>query len=259
MKRKLIQMAGKTLVISLPSDVVKKYGLKKGQELEVTEDSGKISVMINSCPYHEPYELKAKEDFLKEQLELLYIQGYDQVKVYYDNKSTLKNIIQNINKKFIGFQVLESNGKYCVIKSIAKEDPTILPNLIRRSFLILLNLLENDDEGSKENLTKLVNICKRILHQKNNDFNETIILYKLITIIEEINKIPLKSKNQAKKIIEQIYNLYYKFDSQESIKTKEIITKEFTTAKDTNKALLLYHAERLLELATLKNIQTEAC
>ena len=36
MRRKIIQLAGKTLVVSLPSDWVKELGLKKGQEVEVS-------------------------------------------------------------------------------------------------------------------------------------------------------------------------------------------------------------------------------
>lgn len=256
MKRKLIQMAGKTMVISLPSELVKRYGLKKGQELEVAENNGTISIPIESKLYKQPYELKAEENLIQEQLDLMYTQGYDEIKVHYGNKNILKKIIQNINKRFIGFQVLESNGNYCIIKSIAQEDDTKLPNLIRRSFLILLSLLESDDEDSKENLIKLINVCKRILHQKSYDFKEAVMLYKLVTLIEEISNIKCNNLKLAKELIGQIYDLYYKFDSLEYVKIKNIIEKEsITSKKDGNKSLFLYNAERLLDLITTKNIQ----
>jgi len=44
MKRKIIQTAGKTMVVSLPSAWVKKYGIKKGEEVEVEERGAEISV-----------------------------------------------------------------------------------------------------------------------------------------------------------------------------------------------------------------------
>ena len=249
-------MAGKTMVISLPSDVVKKYGLKKSQELEVTEDNGKISILIENQLYKEPCELKAKECLVQEQLESLYTQGYNEIKVFYENKTTLKKIIKNINKKFIGFQVLDSNSKYCIIKSIAKEDDTKLQSLIRRSFLILLSLLENDDEDSRENLIKLINVCKRMLHQRNYNFNEAMLLYNLTVLIEEISKLEYKNKKPAKELIEPIYNLYYKFDELKYTEIKGKIIEEFyKSKKDSDKILFLYNVEKMLDLAMMMNIR----
>jgi len=244
------------MVVSLPSDVVKKYGLKKGQELEVEENNGKISIFTGNRLCKEPCELRAKEELIKEQLESLYTQGYDEVKVYYENKNTLKKIIQNINKKFIGFQVLDSNGEYCTIKSIAVEDDTKLSSIIRRVFLILLNLIENNDEDDKENLIKLINVCKRMLNQKNHNFNEIMPVYNLITVIEDIIELDCRNKKMTRELIEQIYNIYYKFDEQESIKIKDKITKELTASrKDSNTILFLYNTRKMLDLITAKNLQ----
>lgn len=257
MKRKLIQMAGKTMVVSLPSDVVRKYGLKKGQELEVTEDNGKISISIENQLYKEPCKLKIKENFIQEQLESIYTQGYNEIKIFYANKDTLKKIIQNINKRFIGFQVLDSNGQYCIVKSIATEDDTKLSSIIRRSFLILLSLLENDDEDNRENLIKLINICRRILHQRSCNLNEAIPLYNLTILIEEISKLN-KIKKLAKELIEQIYNLYYKFDELKYIEIKDKIAEGFHKAKkDGDKILFLYNAEKMLDLVAIKNIRVK--
>ena len=44
MKRKVIQLAGKTSVISLPSKWVQQQGIKKGDELEIKEEGSKIIV-----------------------------------------------------------------------------------------------------------------------------------------------------------------------------------------------------------------------
>ncbi|MBU4502618.1 MAG: hypothetical protein KKA79_08530 [Nanoarchaeota archaeon] len=151
--------------------------------------------------------------------------------------------------------MLESNGQYCIIKSIAKEDDTKIQSLIRRSFLILLSLLENDDIDSRENLIKILNVCKRILHKKGYNLSESIPTYNLIMILEELSKSEHKNKKYSKELIEQIYNLYYKFNEAECVKVKDKIKKELTTTKDSNKALFLYNAKKMLDLVTIKNIQ----
>ena len=81
---------------------------------------------------------------IQNQLKSLYTQGYDEIKIFYDNKSVLPQIIENINKNFISFQVLESNTKYCIVKSIAKEDGSNLAQVIRRIFFILLSFPETN-------------------------------------------------------------------------------------------------------------------
>ena len=48
MKRSLILMGGKTYVVSLPAEWIKKHRLKKGQELEVSEDIGKVIISAGS-------------------------------------------------------------------------------------------------------------------------------------------------------------------------------------------------------------------
>lgn len=248
-------MAGKTMVISLPSDVVKRYGLRKSQELDVEEHDGKVIISIANHLCKEPCELNIKENLIQEQLEYLYTQGYDEVKVYYENKSILKKIIQNINKNFIGFQVLESNSKYGIIKSIAKEDETKLQSLIRRQFLILLSFLEDGDEDSVEILIKLANVCKRMLHKKSYTLNKALHLYSLITGIEEISRIKCKNGKLAKELIEQIYNLYYKFDELELIKIKDRIEKELTVTKnDGNTALFFYNIQKMLNVIAVENV-----
>lgn len=256
MKRKIIQMAGKTMVVSLPSDVVKKYNLKKGQELDVSEEGGKVSILIEKPIYKHPCEIKADECLVEKQLEMLYTQGYDEIKVYYDNNNVPKKVIRSVNKKLAGFEVLETNGKYCIIKSISIEDETKLQSLIRRLFLILLSLFESYEAESIENLIKLANVCKRVLHQKSRNLAEALALHNLITAIQEISDLKCKNTNLAKSLIEQVYNLYYKFDDLGLIKLKDKIEKELATPKiDRDTTLLLYNTNKILEVILLMNIQ----
>jgi len=256
MKRKLIQMAGKTLVVSLPSDVVRKYSLKKGQELDVCEENGKVSILIEKPLYKQPYEFKANEEFIEQQLEILYAQGYDEIKVYYDKVYLLKRVIRSVSKKFAGFEVLETNGKYCIIKSVSVEDEAKLQSIVRRLFLMLLSLLDDYEDEIAESLTKLANICKRMLHQKSRNMPEFLALHNLITAIQEISTLKYKNADLAKSLIEQVYNLYYNFNDLGLIKLKDKIRKELAvTKKDMDTTLLIYNTSKMLDTILSRNVQ----
>ncbi len=256
MKRKLIQMANKTLVMSLPIAIVRKYGLKKGNELEITETDGQVRIHIKNKLDKTPQSLKSNEKLIKEQLELAYIRGDEELKVFYEDKKVLKKIIQNINKRLINFQVLDSNNNYCTIKSIGSEYETNINQIIRRIFFLLLSLLETNDEDNEETLVKLTNTCKRILHQKDYNLQESIPIYNLIQCVTDFIEVDLKDKKQHKELIESIYKLYYQFNQEEYTKIKEELIKKISTSKRKgDNFLFLHNAKKMLELTILKDIQ----
>ena len=62
MKRKVIQLAHSTAVISLPSKWVKKYGVKKGDEIEVGEEESRLIVTAEQTGSPKKQEIEV--DFL---------------------------------------------------------------------------------------------------------------------------------------------------------------------------------------------------
>ena len=71
-------MGGKTYVVSLPAEWIKKHGLKKGQELEVSEDIGKVIITAGSL---KPKDRAISIEYSSEKLVKAYQLGYDEIKV----------------------------------------------------------------------------------------------------------------------------------------------------------------------------------
>ena len=92
MKRSLILMGGKTYVISLPADWIKKHGLKKGQELEVNEDIGKVIITAGGL---KPKDRAIAMEYSGEKLVKAYQLGYDEIKV--TGKISIDSLQQTIN------------------------------------------------------------------------------------------------------------------------------------------------------------------
>jgi len=44
MKRKIIQLAGKTMVVSLPAEWIRKFKVNKGDEVELKEEGKRIII-----------------------------------------------------------------------------------------------------------------------------------------------------------------------------------------------------------------------
>ena len=95
MRRKLVKQGPQSLVVSLPSDWLKKNHLIKGNEVEIVEISNNLVVSGK-----EVVEKKIKEDFvlnidemddylIKRYLTMLYTQGYGEIVVTFSKKGIM--------------------------------------------------------------------------------------------------------------------------------------------------------------------------
>ncbi|MCG2718692.1 MAG: AbrB/MazE/SpoVT family DNA-binding domain-containing protein, partial [Nanoarchaeota archaeon] len=108
MKRKLIQMAGKTMVVSLPSPWIKKYGLKKGEEIDLEEKGKNILIKIDSKKENMGKEIlidiPTEDLFFERSLHVWYRRGYNQITVIFEDKDVLRKIRKSV-KKLLGFEI----------------------------------------------------------------------------------------------------------------------------------------------------------
>ena len=101
MKRKVILLAGKTSVISLPNSWIKKWGINKGDELELIEKGNALNIKTtNPSNVGKDIILNTEElgVFDKRYIADLYKYGYDEIKVIYDNPEymeVLKKLLVN--------------------------------------------------------------------------------------------------------------------------------------------------------------------
>ena len=246
MKRKVIQIADKTLVLSLPTDLVKEWGVKKGEEVDVLESGPKLIVSTA-----EPRMLKkgiveasnASERALRWLLSSLHKKGYDEIEITGPHTSVIDQLLKDL---FLGFAIIYKTGNTCTIRSLAKELDDQLQVIVRRAFLVTLSLADQSLELIKQkkyqellSLTELekqnnqlTNFCQRILNKRGleepvkNNFLY-VIMWNLEKIADEykyicehlagrkITKETIELYSKTNSLLRRYYELFYKFDVAE--------------------------------------------
>ncbi|MFQ5475181.1 MAG: AbrB/MazE/SpoVT family DNA-binding domain-containing protein, partial [Candidatus Nanoarchaeia archaeon] len=97
MKRSVIQLAGKTQVISLPSKWVKKHGIKKGDALEVSEKRNALICSTSKQVYHNQTKINISGlgPMAKRIIAAIYKAGFEEIEVAYSSAKEL-SLIQEV-------------------------------------------------------------------------------------------------------------------------------------------------------------------
>src|SRR3989344_5851925 len=109
MKRKVIQLAEKTLVVSLPSKWARAYNVRKGDEVEVGEAGSKLTISPQSELVEEKTELDVRGldlEVSRRALGAIFKAGYDEVNVTFEDMKELNKIQEVVREEFIGFEVM---------------------------------------------------------------------------------------------------------------------------------------------------------
>jgi phosphate uptake regulator len=256
MKRKVIQIAGKTFVISLPTSWVKQWGIKKGEEIDVVEQGSKLIVSTGESRDIKKGSVdisRATERTIRWVLSSLHKKGYDEIEIATDNENHARLIDELLRDLFMGFAVVEQKGKKCVVKTVSKDLDDQFDTILRRAFLVTLDFSEKTvDYAEKkqfEELTNLVqlektnnqltNFCERILNKRGYDDQiKTNFLYVIIWNLEKvaddykylcqylakekkINKKSLVVLKEVNSLLRNYYELFYKFDINKLSKLSE--------------------------------------
>ncbi len=260
MRRRVIQLAEKTSVVSLPSKWVKKYGIKKGNELEVLERGNDLIIKTglgNTQSNVTVDILNFSEMSLRYLTSALHKAGYDKITLFNCNQNHLTVIQDLINNLLTGFVVIERGQKRVVLKSIATDIEIEFDSALRRAFLVTISLSESSFEmiksGNFSNLKSLLSLerandqltsfCLRLMAKGMYKDEKTITF--MATIIWTLEKIGdeykyicfnLASNNKkigqdAMVIYEKVntffklyYELFYNFNIQ---KLNELSDKRF--------------------------------
>ncbi len=173
----------------MPSKWIQRYGVKKGDELEIEEKLGKLVISNNGLTdYKENYSVnfeKFSNLTAKCAMDVIYKAGYDETEINYPDEKMLSAIQQRL-PLLIGFEITDQGDKRCVVRDITRGvTDTEFEPMLRRVFLITLSMaksgLEHMEQGRCAELDKLsimeeqnnslVNYCQRILTKHN--FKET--------------------------------------------------------------------------------------
>ncbi len=250
MERKVIQIAGRTLVVSLPTPFVKKYAVKKGQDVHVSEHEGGILISFSHQPDMKKSELVVQSlgKFDKNYISYFYQKGYDEVTVFFDDErmyDELKNKVSDL----MGFEIVEKRKGSCVIRSVSSVSPEEFHAVFRRMFRLLIEMteelliaLKTSDEhklraaldGERTN-NKLTDFLKRVINKHAYFESSKATLYysmcrdfeKIADCYRDIAKHALSKKvkinpsteklyTETARFIKIMYELYYKFDKDKA-------------------------------------------
>ncbi len=257
MKRKVIQIAGSTQLISLPRQWAKKNDIKKGQELDVLEDGDKVIVRSSASSAIEKDELDitALDGMASRCIRSLYKRGIDELRVTFSNSDLLKQVQNSINKDVVGFEILEQGPTFCIIKNVSGHTEEF-DSVLRRTFLLILSMTEEFLLTLKKgDYNHLKNVA--FLEQANNRF--TMLLRRhinkngrvnydkigpLYSIVESLENVAdqykytcqyffqtLNSKSEFKKelielaqksnnMLRDFYEVFYKYDEEKIVRLK---------------------------------------
>ncbi|MBI2653816.1 phosphate uptake regulator PhoU [Candidatus Woesearchaeota archaeon] len=286
MKRKVIQIANSTQLISLPRKWSQKYGVKKGDEIEVEENGNSIIITTEKEISSSKTEIdfRGKQNLIHRTLSSLYRSGYDEIKIYFDKHTELEIIQSTINRELIGFEIIEQGKEYIIVKQVSNIDYSEFDSMLRRTFLFLLSTADECLDALKTSnvntlkslilkditINKLTDYCRRALNKKEVFFKHIGPGYAIIELLEKIgdgyrdlckylaqnkikiNKYIIEILSQLNILLKDSYKLFYDFNIN-SIE-KFLINKEniensiINLSKKTNKdeVMVLIHLNTIM-------------
>ncbi len=287
MRRKVVQIAGFTKVVSLPSEWVKKNKIEKGDELDVSERGTFLLVTtINNQEQVKRAHIDASKIDTRTiwpLISLIHKTGYHEIKLVGISKKVMQTIHEKVSSSLLGFEVIEQTNDYCLIKNIAEGMPTNFNSILRKIFLVTTSqarqclefISKNDNYAMNEVIKleqtndKLTNFSERLLNDEaitlENRYEYFIVWllenigdgYKLICkdLSEvktlKIDKEVLEAFNQVNNSLEEFYKLFYKFNLQDFSSFSEKLDK---TTEELKRLLLLKKGNNSVILSHLSYI-----
>ena len=248
-KRRVVLHGPSTLTISLPMSWVKKFNIKKGDELNLKEFGNELRINVD-----QEFNLGKKQIDIKDlkRLGKSYVtsscrQGYEEININYDDPKYIRTIQDILSKEITGFEIIKQNSNSCVIKDLTGHNKDEFNNALRRIWLLLLDLsreslnaIKKDDYAGLKNIqlidysiNKFSNYCLRLLIKTGHvNFKKTPLYYHLIKSLEDmadkykdmcnfysgnagkINDSFISVFNEVNSHLNEFYELFYKYDEQ---------------------------------------------
>jgi len=202
MKRKVIQIADSTLLISLPKKWADAQGIKKGNDIDVEVQGSKLVVSPDNEPLMEKTQIALEDSsrFLRRSIDVLYKYGYDEVEVTFKDPKVTE-LVQDCLDELMGYEVVNKSPTSLTLRDITFGRDVEFDAILKRVFFMLIELGKNVHDALKENdkekfaelakydtlINKFTNFCERLLNKKGyHDHKRTTLIYYLVCILEEI-------------------------------------------------------------------------
>lgn len=255
MKRKIVQQGYSTMMVSLPSNWVKKNNLIKGDEINIdaiendlivsTEEKKEVKKIIN-------LNIEDVEPLRYRMILAAFRRGYDIINIEYKTNSISDKIQQKVLPEMIGFEIIEQKKNSCIIAEVSKTTDEEFDNILKRSFYTIKNMfsdliksIENNEKDLDyiktidKNLNKYVHFCERILNKESQFTNDKILSLNYIVLnlevlgdaIKDLSECIKNEKNIKKNEFELLKNTSIIFENLLSLFYNNSIDKTIEFSK----------------------------
>lgn len=233
MKRRLIKQSRNTLTVSMPSTWIQRNKLKAGDELDVFERDTTLLLEATKKKGEYNFELKIDKDnawYIGQIIRYCYFANFEKTRLFFTSSAIMQTIREEV-QKLIGFEIIEEEKDYCVIKNISFEMEEEYSILFRKVFLLTIQIFQ-ELEKEKPNLQIIKNLhkdgqrfalfCRRVIIrnldslQKMNEYillqRLTMISNNLVYFASEVSKEErVMTENEKANLLfcKKLYQLYY--------------------------------------------------
>lgn len=216
-KRKVIQIANSTQLVSLPRKWSLKYNVQKGDEVEVEENGNKVVISTERTQESGNIEVDITDldrDSFMFLVRTLYIRGYNEIKLIFNNPTIDHyrldkkiNVISDIHtevNRLSGIEIIQQRENFCILKVLSESSIKDFDVILRRIFLLIVDasndLIIGAAKGDKylvetleekhNTITKFMANSLRLLNKVGHpNSKNTSLFYHIIESLDNINDI----------------------------------------------------------------------
>jgi len=227
MRRKVIQIADSTQLVSLPRKWAIRYGIKKGDELEIDEKGSLLIVKSDKSASHSSVEIDVTDldrTSILYYMEILYRLGYDEVKVKFSKpqvehyrlgkKENIITIVHYVASRLIGMEIVQQKENFVLLKSLETTTSKEFDVVMKRIFILVkdagedfISAIQSQKyselstlEEKHDSVAKFVSYGMRILNKTGTGDNRNVLL--LYHIMNQIDKITDIIKYSGRELID---------------------------------------------------------
>lgn len=215
MQRKVIQLAGKTFVVSLPSKWAKKHNIKKSQELEVVESNK--GLLITPLPFEKESSRVCLDvsglnsSLVWHYLVSAYVNCADEVELRFSDveifnprtngKVDVVKFVSGVVDSLVGMELVRHGNNFCIIKEVSSAKCGEFDAVLKRLFFNVctfsadcLDAVKKNDVLTlrncgyfEQNVNRLFIFCSRLLNKGVFDkYCDSSAHHVLVCCLEEI-------------------------------------------------------------------------
>ncbi len=145
MKRSIIQLGGKTYVVSLPQHWIEKLDIKKKDEVEVTERGEELIITPNKTNGKKSIKviITAKNRrFIRHLFLILGSLAYDEVEIEVESQEIM-HLLHETAQDCSSFVLVEQGKNKCIYRTVSKESKEDFDYILERCFKVTQSLADN--------------------------------------------------------------------------------------------------------------------